>query len=147
MLAGELRDCGGDYGAAFARYEQRLMPFLKRKQLSSAKSASSIAPKTAFGIRFRNLVVRLMRLPFVVDYFIGRQLRDQVQLPVYGSFSAAWIVCVMAGPWRIWSTAKMISWRWPCDEMSTRPRSPLSTKGMARIVFRALPCAPRVGDT
>jgi hypothetical protein len=68
MLPGELRDCGCDCGAAFARYEQRLMPFLKRKQLSAAKSDSSIAPKTAFGIRFRNLVVRLMRrLSFVVD--------------------------------------------------------------------------------
>jgi 2-polyprenyl-6-methoxyphenol hydroxylase-like FAD-dependent oxidoreductase len=85
MLAGELRDCGGDYGAAFNRYEQRLMPFLKRKQRSVAKSASSIAPKTAFGMRFRNLVVRLMRrLPFVVDFFIGRELRDQVELPDYG---------------------------------------------------------------
>ena len=84
MLAGELRNCGGDYGAAFARYEQRLMPFLKRKQRSAAKSASSSAPKTAFGITFRNLVLRLMRLPFVVDFFIGRQLRDQVELPDYG---------------------------------------------------------------
>jgi 2-polyprenyl-6-methoxyphenol hydroxylase-like FAD-dependent oxidoreductase len=85
VLAGELRNCGGDYGAAFERYEQRLMPFLRRKQKSVAKSASSIAPKTAFGIRFRNLVMRLMpRLPFLVDYFIGRQLRDQVQLPDYG---------------------------------------------------------------
>ena len=60
------------------------MPFLKRKQQSAAKSASSIAPKTAFGITFRNLVLRLMRLPFVVDFFIGRELRDQVELPDYG---------------------------------------------------------------
>ncbi len=29
VLAGELRNCGGDYGAAFARYQQRLMPLLK----------------------------------------------------------------------------------------------------------------------
>jgi 2-polyprenyl-6-methoxyphenol hydroxylase-like FAD-dependent oxidoreductase len=85
MLAGELRNCGGDYGAAFARYEQQLMPFLKRKQQSVAKTASSLAPKTAVGIRFRNLVVRLMRrLPFVLDFFIGRQLRDQVELADYG---------------------------------------------------------------
>lgn len=84
ILAGELRNCD-DYGAAFSRYQQRLMPFLKRKQKSAARSASTLAPKTAFGIRFRNLAVRLMRrLPFVVDYFIGRQLRDQVQLPDYG---------------------------------------------------------------
>ena len=85
MLAGERRNCGGDYGAAFAQYEQRLMPLLKRKQQSVAMSASSIAPKAAFGIRFRNLVVRLMRrLPFVVDFFIGSELRDQVELPDYG---------------------------------------------------------------
>lgn len=85
ILAGELLNCRGDHGAAFARYEQQLMPFLKRKQQSVAKTASSLAPKSAFGIRFRNLAVRLMRrLPFVVDYFIGRQMRDQVQLPDYG---------------------------------------------------------------
>lgn len=84
VLAGELRNCGGDYGAAFARYQERLMPLLKRKQQSVAKYGSSIAPKTAFGIMFRNLVLRLSRLPFVVDFFIGRELRDQVQLPDYG---------------------------------------------------------------
>ena len=84
VLAGELRNCGGDYGAAFARYEQRLMPWLNRKQQSVAKTASSLAPKTAFGIAFRSMVVRLMQpLPFVMDYFIGRELRDQVQLPDY----------------------------------------------------------------
>jgi 2-polyprenyl-6-methoxyphenol hydroxylase-like FAD-dependent oxidoreductase len=85
VLAGELRNCGGDYGAAFARYEQRLMPFLKRKQKSAARFASGFAPKTAMGIAFRNLVTRLMvRLPFVVEFFIGREMRDQVQLPDYG---------------------------------------------------------------
>jgi hypothetical protein len=43
---------------------------------------SSIAPKTMLGIRFRKLVVRLMRrLPFVLDFFIGRELRDRLQLP------------------------------------------------------------------
>src|SRR6516162_6777551 len=84
VLAGELRNCGGDYSAAFARYEERLMPLLKRKQKSAAKFASSFAPKTAFGIAFRNLVMRLMWLRFVVDFFIGRELRDQVELPDYG---------------------------------------------------------------
>jgi len=85
VLAGELHNCGGDYGAAFARYQQRLMPFLRRKQKSAAKFASSFAPRTAFGIAFRNLVLRLMRrLSFVVDFFIGREMRDQVKLPDYG---------------------------------------------------------------
>jgi 2-polyprenyl-6-methoxyphenol hydroxylase-like FAD-dependent oxidoreductase len=85
VLAGELRNCSGDYDAAFVRYEQRLMPLLKRKQKSAAKFASSFAPKTAMGIAFRNLVTRLMvRLPFVVEFFIGREMRDQVELPDYG---------------------------------------------------------------
>src|SRR6516164_11870507 len=57
VLAGELRNCGADYGAAFARYQQRLMPWLRRKQRSAAKFASSFAPQTAFGITFRNLVL------------------------------------------------------------------------------------------
>src|SRR6516225_5401717 len=85
VLAGELRNCRGDYDAAFARYEQRLMPLLKRKQKSAAKFASSFAPKTAMGIAFRNLVTRLMvRMPFVVEFFLGREMRDQVELPDYG---------------------------------------------------------------
>ena len=60
------------------------MPFLKRKQESAAKFASSFAPKTALGISFRNLVTRLMRLPFVPEFFLGRELRDKIELPDYG---------------------------------------------------------------
>lgn len=84
VLAGELRKCGGDHGAAFARYEERLMPFLKRKQAMAAKFGSSLAPKTAFGIAFRNLATRLMRLPYFFDFFLGRELRNQIELPDYG---------------------------------------------------------------
>jgi 2-polyprenyl-6-methoxyphenol hydroxylase-like FAD-dependent oxidoreductase len=85
VLAGELRNCEGDFNAAFARYEQRLMPLLKRKQKSAAKFASSFAPKTAAGITFRNMVTRLMvRLPFLVEFFLGREMRDQVELLDYG---------------------------------------------------------------
>jgi 2-polyprenyl-6-methoxyphenol hydroxylase-like FAD-dependent oxidoreductase len=84
VLAGELRQCGGDQGAAFARYQQRLMPFVKRKQASAAKFASSFAPRTAFGVAFRDLVTRLFQLPFVVDFLFGRQLRDEIKIPDYG---------------------------------------------------------------
>lgn len=84
VLAGELRNCGGDYRAAFARYQERMMPLLKRKQTSTRKFASSFAPKTPFGIRFRNLVTRLFRIPFVSNFFIGRSLRDDITLPDYG---------------------------------------------------------------
>ncbi len=83
VLAGELHACGGDHAAAFARYQERMMAFLKRKQESAAKFASSFAPKSAFGITFRNLVSRLLRVPFVAEFFIGRDLRDEIALPDY----------------------------------------------------------------
>lgn len=83
VLAGELNKCGGIYAEAFARYEATLMPFLKKKQASAAKFASSFAPSTALGISFRNLVTKLMRISFVADYFIGRNLRDDITLPEY----------------------------------------------------------------
>jgi 2-polyprenyl-6-methoxyphenol hydroxylase-like FAD-dependent oxidoreductase len=84
VLAGELRTCGGDHAAAFARYQQRLMPLLKSKQETAAKFGSSFAPKTAFGIWLRNLVTRLLRFPFVVNFLFARALRDEIELPDYG---------------------------------------------------------------
>jgi 2-polyprenyl-6-methoxyphenol hydroxylase-like FAD-dependent oxidoreductase len=84
VLAGELRACGGDHAAAFARYEERMMPLLKRKQKLAARFASSFAPKTAFGTTFRNLVLRLLRFPFIVRLLFRRELRDELTLPDYG---------------------------------------------------------------
>jgi 2-polyprenyl-6-methoxyphenol hydroxylase-like FAD-dependent oxidoreductase len=84
VLAGELRNCRGDYAAAFARYQERLKPFLNRKQEAAAKFASSFAPQSAVGVVFRNLVTRLLRIPLVADFFIGRDLLDDIELPEYG---------------------------------------------------------------
>ena len=84
VLAGELASAGDDHATAFARYEERLRPLLKRKQKSAATFASSFAPKTALGIALRNRVTRLLRIPAVADLVIGRALRDPVELPDYG---------------------------------------------------------------
>lgn len=83
VLAGELHDCAGDHIAAFSRYQERMMPFLKRKQQSAVKFASSFAPKSAFGITFRTHVTRLLRIPFMANFLIGRALRDDIKLPDY----------------------------------------------------------------
>jgi 2-polyprenyl-6-methoxyphenol hydroxylase-like FAD-dependent oxidoreductase len=88
VLAGELGQCDGDYAAAFARYEARMGPFLKQKQASAERFIAAFAPRTAFGQRFRNIVTRLMRFPAVADYFVGRELRDDIVLPDY-SFGTA----------------------------------------------------------
>jgi 2-polyprenyl-6-methoxyphenol hydroxylase-like FAD-dependent oxidoreductase len=84
VLAGELCNCGGDHGAAFARYEERMMPFLKRKQEPAARFASLLTPKTALGLAFRNFVMRMLRLPFLADFLIGRAFRDEIKIPDYG---------------------------------------------------------------
>ena len=80
VLAAELARAA-DHAAAFAAYQRRMMPFLAGKQRSAARFASSFAPKTALGIRFRNLVTRLLRIPAVADRFIARDLRDDIVLP------------------------------------------------------------------
>lgn len=83
VLAGELHDAHGDFGAAFARYERRLMAFLRGKQTAAARFASSFAPRTQGGIRLRNVVVGLLQIPFVAEVFLTRDLRDAIKLPDY----------------------------------------------------------------
>jgi 2-polyprenyl-6-methoxyphenol hydroxylase-like FAD-dependent oxidoreductase len=83
VLAGELCACEGDHHLAFTRYQERMMQFVKNKQESAAKFASYFVPKSAVGITFRNLVTGLFQLPLVADYFIGRDLRDDIEIPDY----------------------------------------------------------------
>ena len=84
VLAGEIHRAGNDYAAEFARYEERMAPLMKNKQQSAAKFASSFAPKTSLGVAFRNAVTRLLRTRAVADFFVGRDLRDAIELPEYG---------------------------------------------------------------
>lgn len=83
VLAGELHRCKGDHVRAFTQYEQRMAPFIKRKQKMARQFASSFAPKTALGVAFRNLVLRLMQFPFVVKLVFRRELKDEIDLPRY----------------------------------------------------------------
>ncbi len=81
VLANALDTCAGDYADAFARYERLLRAFVLRKQEAALRFASAFAPRTALGVSIRNLVTHLLRVPFVADYFIGRDLRDDITLP------------------------------------------------------------------
>jgi len=84
ILAGELHHSGNDIATAFRRYEERLMPFLNRKQHSAVRFVSSFVPKTSLGICFRNVVTRLLGIPAVADRFIGQVVHDDFTLPDYG---------------------------------------------------------------
>jgi 2-polyprenyl-6-methoxyphenol hydroxylase-like FAD-dependent oxidoreductase len=81
VLADELRAVGGDHRQAFARCEQRLRPFIDGKQAAARRFASSFAPRTAFGIWVRAQAFRLMAIPGVAGLLIGRDLRDDFELP------------------------------------------------------------------
>ena len=83
VLAGELHRAKGDYGEAFRRQEQLLRPFVEGKQESAKDFASSFAPKTAFGVWIRNQATKLMAIPPVANLFIGRTLRDDIDMPDY----------------------------------------------------------------
>ena len=62
------------------------MPFLERKQAVGGEVRFVARPED--GVRHSRSATwstRLMRrLPFVVDFFLGRELRDEIQLPDYG---------------------------------------------------------------
>ena len=83
VLAGELNRAGQDYREAFRRCEERLRPFIEGKQKSAQKFASAFAPKKRVGVWFRNQVVKLMGIRLVADFFIGRAVRDDFDLPEY----------------------------------------------------------------
>jgi len=84
VLAGELKRAEGDYARAFARYEQRLRPLIATKQAAARKFAGAFAPRTAFGIWYRNQATRLLTLRPFAELLVGRDLRDDLKLPDYG---------------------------------------------------------------
>ena len=69
---------------AFARYDERLRSLIVSKQAAARKFAGAFAPRTAFGVWFRNQVTRLMNIPPLAELFLGRDLRDRIELPDYG---------------------------------------------------------------
>lgn len=83
ILAGELHRARGDYGRAFARYEQIFGPFVLKKQKAALRFAGAFAPKTEWGLFVRNQVMNLMRIPWVADLVVNRDITDKITLPEY----------------------------------------------------------------
>lgn len=84
VLAGELKRANGDHATAFARYEQTLRPYISLKQDGARRFAGALAPKTVFGLWFRDMVVRSMNIPGVAQMAIGREITDRLALSDYG---------------------------------------------------------------
>jgi 2-polyprenyl-6-methoxyphenol hydroxylase-like FAD-dependent oxidoreductase len=83
VLAGELARAGDDYAAAFHSYENRLRGFIESKQRAAKRFAGQFAPRTELGLIVRRWATKAMSLPGLTNLFLGRALRDDLELPDY----------------------------------------------------------------
>lgn len=83
ILAGELHRSKGDYASAFARYQELFGPFVLGKQKAALRFAGAFAPKSKFGLFFRNQVMNLMRVRWIGDFVFSRDITDKIKLPEY----------------------------------------------------------------
>ncbi|MEO8368658.1 MAG: FAD-binding domain [Candidatus Solibacter sp.] len=84
ILAGELHRANGDCRSAFARYQELFGPFIQSKQQAALRFAGAFAPKSTFSLWLRNLLLNLLRIGWIADLTIGRDLADRIKLPDYG---------------------------------------------------------------
>jgi 2-polyprenyl-6-methoxyphenol hydroxylase-like FAD-dependent oxidoreductase len=83
VLAGELARAGGRHEEAFARYESSLRTYIDRKQRGAERFAAAFAPKTWWGLRLRNQVIRAFAIPGLARLTFGRDIADSLRLPEY----------------------------------------------------------------
>jgi 2-polyprenyl-6-methoxyphenol hydroxylase-like FAD-dependent oxidoreductase len=60
VLAGELAEAGGDYGMAFARYEQEMRGYVREGQKLAKFNATGLIPRSRLQIWMRNQAMRMI---------------------------------------------------------------------------------------
>jgi 2-polyprenyl-6-methoxyphenol hydroxylase-like FAD-dependent oxidoreductase len=83
VMAGELAKAAGRYDVAFANYEALLRDYIGLKQRGAQRFAAAFAPKSRWGLFFRNQVVRACAIPGLARLAFGRDIVDTLQLPEY----------------------------------------------------------------
>ena len=83
VLAGELVNAGGRHEEAFRRYEALLRTYIDMKQRGAERFAAVFAPKTRWGLCFRNQVIRAFAIPGLARLAVSRDIIDTLRLPDY----------------------------------------------------------------
>jgi 2-polyprenyl-6-methoxyphenol hydroxylase-like FAD-dependent oxidoreductase len=83
VLAGELARPGVRIEQALASYERLLRAYVSSKQAGAVRFAGAFAPRTPFGVWFRNLVMNALAIPGVARFAVGREITDRLELPDY----------------------------------------------------------------
>jgi len=83
VLAGEIARANGETAVGLAAYEGRLRPYVAAKQAGATRFAGALAPRTRFGLWFRNMVIRSLGIPGVAKLAVGREIIDRLDLPEY----------------------------------------------------------------
>ncbi len=79
VLADELA-AGPTHTVAFARYESRLQPFMKKARLRGPLRGI-VRAETRLGLSLRDGLTRALAIPGVARLALGASLRDDVELP------------------------------------------------------------------
>ena len=83
VLAGELAKTSGRHEEAFRGYERALRDYIAVKQRGAERFASAFAPKTQWGLFFRNQVLKAFAIPGLAKLAFGRDLINRLKLPDY----------------------------------------------------------------
>jgi 2-polyprenyl-6-methoxyphenol hydroxylase-like FAD-dependent oxidoreductase len=81
LLAWELRRAAPDYASALARFRERFLPLVEKKQKSALRFAGFFAPESRTSLWLRNQVMNLLKIGWIADLAVGRDLADHTELP------------------------------------------------------------------
>ncbi|MCO1575316.1 FAD-dependent monooxygenase [Crossiella sp. SN42] len=85
VLAGELHAADGDHRVAFRRYEEIIREYATGCQKTSENAGPFLSPRTAFGIRRRNLMYKALSSPRLSSFFnkLTTKAASGLRLPDY----------------------------------------------------------------
>ncbi len=82
-LAGELDVARGNHASAFEMYEQRLRPYVERKQKGARGFAASFVPRSACGLWLRNAAINVANQLGLIRLLFRAQMSSGIELQNY----------------------------------------------------------------